>query len=276
MKPILLLLMAFHLIGVLFNIRLLASCFKDKTKYTILQKCRPAMIFQCILQLILLALNAYQVTKAFSDHQEKEWCGTNGVFTTPVAFFLIYNLLAILAIEDPSIVGLKRKLSPIQAMSAAFITGIISCGILLWAGFFSTAELCTSHLASIAACWLMIGILLVLAWKICMHVDQDAAKTTSRETSPELNFQSKHKATVFLAALVVVCILFAILKLVETVVISLQQRVDFQNWTDIQFFQKLVSVNVIWLAVGIALPVCFQQLIDYSADAYELMKTIPA
>ncbi|KAL9970230.1 hypothetical protein ACROYT_G022570, partial [Oculina patagonica] len=116
MDPSYVFLMALHLVGVLFNIRMLASCFKDKAIYTILQKCRPAMITQCILHLSLLALNANEVTRAFRSEQGHEWCGTTNVLMTSVGFLMIYNLLAILAIEDHTIVGLKREVSTKVAM----------------------------------------------------------------------------------------------------------------------------------------------------------------
>lgn len=58
--------MAVHLIGVSFNLRLLLSCFKDKQRNIFLEKCRPIMVFQCVLQLTVLAMNANRTGKMFN------------------------------------------------------------------------------------------------------------------------------------------------------------------------------------------------------------------
>lgn len=266
MGPIFVLLITFHLIGALLNVRLLASCFKDKMKYVFLQKCRPTIIFQCFLQLILLAFNAYQVKYDFSDHQGKKRCDFIGVFMTSLTFFLIYNLLAIQAIEDLSILGLKRVLTPRQAISAVLIAGILTCGSLLWAGCLFTAGLCTSHLASAAACWLISIILLMSAWKI---YSRGAPDTT---TIMPQDFEVKDRGTVFwLTGLVFLCALLTLSKFAEAV-----QIIDMQQWVDLKKMVRLFSINVIWLAVGIVLPVCFQFLIESSADDFEWMKIDPA
>ena len=100
MEPCYWLLMMFHLFGLFYNVRLFRSCFKDKTKYAVLQKSRPLMICQSILQLILLSLNANEATMAFTNKQQEEWCGTNSILMTSVGFLMIYNILAMLAIES--------------------------------------------------------------------------------------------------------------------------------------------------------------------------------
>ena len=267
MNPSYLFLMALHLIGVLFNIRMLASCFKDKAKYTILQKCRPAMISQSILHLTLLALNADEVTKAFSSEQSHDWCGTNSVLMTSMGFLMIYNLLAILAVEDHTILGLKREVSTKVAMSGTLIAGTVSCGMLLWASAASTPELCVSYLASSVSCTLMMFLLLFLAFRICAQVDHDAGKTSTDETSLWLSVLSKNKTAVFFTTLIVVCIVIAFFEALSTAVTSIQES-DVESQKS-RFFHKVFYLNIIWFAVGIALPVIFRQLIDSSANAKE-------
>ncbi|XP_078373610.1 uncharacterized protein LOC144657172 [Oculina patagonica] len=259
MNPSYMFLMALHLVGVLFNIRMLASCFKDKAKYTILQRCRPVMITQCILHLSLLALNANEVTKTFSSEQGHEWCGTTSVLMTSVGFLMIYNLLAILAIEDHTIVGLKREVSTKVAMLGTFIAGVISCGMLFWASAVSTSELCVSYLASSVACTLMMFLLLLLAFRICTQTAHDSAKTSTDETSLWLSILSKNKIAVFLT---VFCIVFEVLSIVFT---SIRAQESIAQFQESRFFQKIFYLNIIWFAVGIALPVIFRQFIDSNA-----------
>ncbi|KAL9970232.1 hypothetical protein ACROYT_G022572 [Oculina patagonica] len=270
MDPSYVFLMALHLVGVLFNIRMLASCFKDKAKYTILQRCRPVMITQCILHLSLLALNANEVTRAFRSEQGHEWCGTTNVLMTSVGFLMIYNLLAILAIEDHTIVGLKREVSTRVAMSGTLIAGVISCGMLLWAGAASTSELCVSYLASSVACTLMMFLLLLLAFRICTQTAHDSAKTSMDETSLWLNILSKNKTAVFFIALIVFCIVLAVFEVLSAAVISIRAQESIAQFQESRFFQKVFYLNIIWFAVGVALPVIFRQLIDSNANSKEI------
>ncbi|KAL9970233.1 hypothetical protein ACROYT_G022573 [Oculina patagonica] len=254
-------LMAFHLVGVLFNLRMLASCFKDKAKYTILQKCRPFMIFQCILQLTLLACNAYEVTRAFDSQQIAEWCGTNGVVMSSVGFLMIYNVLAMLAIEHHTIVGLKRQVSP---RIAILIFGIIICGILFLMCFFSAPELCASNIALTVACsWLMILILWVI-WRVCTHVDHDATKTSTETYGTLPEFLRKNKTAVFFSALIFLAI---VVKIFLDVISS--GASSFQEFLVIRFLERVIYLYIMCFAVSISLPLHFLQIIESSPKEAE-------
>ena len=268
--------MALHLVGVLFNIRMLASCFKDKASHTILHKSWQLMVWQCILQLTLLVLNADEVARAFSE-QEQEWCRTKRILVTSVGLFMIYNVLAILAVEDPSIVCLKRELSPKAAMKGTLTAGVITCGILFWVGAVSSSAPCVSHIASTFASALMILFLLMLVFRICTQADH-SMKSSTVETSLLLSFTRKCKRAVFLTAFAaLVCTALAIVQLLSTVVSCVSVVNSFYTqenyaefWPGVGFLQKIFYLNIIWLAVGIALPVTFRQLIDSSVDIKEI------
>jgi len=273
MNPSYLIMMVLHLVGVLFNIRMLTSCFKDKASHTILQKSWRFIVWQCILQVTFLVLNADEVTRAFGD-QGSECCQTNKILTTSVALFIIYNLLAILAVEDHAIVCLKRELSPRVAMSATLTAGVTSCGILLLVGAISSPALCVSHIASSFACTLMILLLLVLVFRICTQADQDTVKSSTEETSLLLGFLSKNKTAAFLTAFVaLVCttmIIFQLLGTVASFITVVTSGYTQENYTEfphrVGFLQQIFYLNITWFVVGIALPVIFRQLIDSSVD----------
>lgn len=272
-----LILIALHLVGALFNIRMLASCFKDKASHTILHKSWPLMVWQCILQVTLLVLNADEVTRAFGE-QEPEWNRSKRILMTSVGFFMIYNLLGILAVEDPTIVCLKRELSAKVAMTGTITAGVTSCGILFWVGAVSSPVIpCVSHIASSFASTLMILFLLMLVFRICTQADH-SMKSSTAETSLLLSFTRKCKTAVFFTAFVaVVCTALAIVQLLSTVV-SCAAVVDSfygqENYAEFRpgvgFLQKIFYLNIIWFAVGIALPVTFRQLIDSSVDTKEI------
>ena len=273
MNPSYLILMALHLVGVLFNIRMLASCFKDKASHTILRKSRPFMVWQCILQVTLLVLNADEVTRAFGE-QGPEWCQTKRILITSVGFFIIYNLLAILAVEDHTIVCLKRELSPKVAMSGILTAGIVSCGILFWLEAVSSLTLCVSHIASSFASILMILFLLLLAFRISTQAEQDTVKPSTEETSLLLSFLSKNKTAVFFTAFITLfCTILAVFQILGAVVSCVSvvtSAYTQENYAEfphgVGFLQKMLYLNIIWFAVGIALPVIFRQLIDSSID----------
>ena len=278
MNPSYLIMMALHLVGVLFNIRMFASCFKDKASSAILQKSRPLMIWQCILQVTLLVLNGDEVTRAFGE-QRQAWCRTNRTRMTSVGFFMIYNLLAIVAVEDHTIVFLKRALSPKVAMLGSLTAGFTSWGILLWVGAVSSPALCVSHLATSLASMLMIFLLLLLAFRICTQVD-DTMKSSTDETSLLLSFISYNKTAVFLTAFVaLVCSTLAIFQFLGTVVSCVVTNAYTQERYSefphgVGFIQKIFYLSIIWFVVGIALPVIFRQLIDSSANNKEFSDDI--
>ncbi|KAJ7379677.1 hypothetical protein OS493_014081 [Desmophyllum pertusum] len=253
---------------------MLASCFKDKAKKTVLQKCRPFMIFQCILHLTLLALNTNEAVKAFGNDQGQKWCGTNSVLMTSVGFVMTFNILAILAIEDHTILCLKREVSPAEAMAATLVAGMISCGVLFWAGVLSVEGLCSSHIASIVACSLLWLLTSWVLWRICTQVE---LVTRSTETSLLLDFLNKNKMAVFFSALIVVCIiLIIILDVISSVVSSFEQTEE--EFQDIKSFERVIYLYVMCFAAGVALPSFFQQLLDSSdngSDEKVLMEFIP-
>lgn len=276
MNPSYLFIMLLHLVGVLFNIRMLASCFKDKASSTILQKSWPFMIWQCILQVTLLVLNADEVTRTFAE-QAPEWCGNNRILSTSASLFMMYNLLAILAVEDHTLVFLKRELSPKVAMLGTLTAGITSSGVLFWAGAASSPALCVSHITSSFASTLMILVSVLLAFRMCTQAD--TRKLSTNETSLLFSLISKNKKAVFVTAFVaLVCSTLVIFQFLRTVVSSVSLHVTCVYTTErdadfphgVGFIQKIFFLNIIWFVVGIGLPVIFRQLIDPSVNAKEI------
>ncbi|RMX41436.1 hypothetical protein pdam_00013497 [Pocillopora damicornis] len=109
--------MAVHLIGVSFNLRFLLSCFKDKQRNIFLEKCRPIMVFQCVLQLTVLAMNANRTGKMFNYFD---------------------------AMTDHTIIGLNREPSSEEAIPVLLIAGVVTLEI----GLYLTLEQLILHGAS--------------------------------------------------------------------------------------------------------------------------------
>ena len=258
MCPTYLLLLAFHLVGLFFNIRMFASCFKEKAKYAILQKSRPFMICQFILQVALLALNANEATTTFGKEPSQKWCGINSVLMTSVAFLMTYNVLAMLAIEHHAVVGLRREPS---SKVALLLFGIITLGIVISVSVFSVTELCTSYTTLTVTCSTLMLLILWALWRMCTYIDHDTPKTTT-ETSTLLDFLRKNKTVVFFSALTILTIVLKIILDVFCSVLFNFQSVE-EEYQGIQFFEKVIFLYVMCLAVGISLPLHFQNLIDF-------------
>ena len=119
---------ALDLAGIL-NIRMLRSCFKDKTKKKFLQKCRTLTVLQCTCQVTILVADAVESWKGF-DIQPTESCHVFRVLASSTLFFQGYNLLAIFIfyVDDPTAHGnraLCSKLKILAALSLGFISSVI-------------------------------------------------------------------------------------------------------------------------------------------------------
>ena len=73
MNLIYLLLAAVDLAGVFFNIRMLRTCFKDKTKNTFLQRSRMVAIWQVACQATILGMDAVELWNGL-DVQPRDSC----------------------------------------------------------------------------------------------------------------------------------------------------------------------------------------------------------
>jgi len=237
-----------------------ASCFKDKAKYTILQKTKPFMLCQCIIQVAILALNANEATTTFEKehHGSKEWCGTNSVLMTSLGFLMIYNVLAMLAMEHHAMVGLRREPS---SKVALLMFGLLTFGIVLSITAFSVTELCASYTTLTVACSLLMFVILWVLWRVCTYVDHETPKI-STETFSLLYVLNKNKNVLFFSTLIVLAVVLKIiLDVVSSVVFNYQEVED--EFKSLQFIEKVLFLYIICFAAGISLPLHFQNLIDF-------------
>lgn len=259
------LLLTFHVVGVLFNLLLMMSCFRDKEKYTLLQKSRAVIIFQSVLHVALLALGAHESMKTFSDEEQWGWCTTDSALIIFVSFGLVYNLLAMLSIEYHTMICLKRPLSPLVAMLGTLIAGISTPGFFFWAGFFTDEELCISQTASTVASTLLLVLLLSIVWQVCTQTEHAATKTKSSTDSSHglLNSLRKSKASVSVTALFLFCVGLA---LFLEAIRSNAGFEEIEQLKKIMFFERVFYLYIMCFGVGISLPVIFLQIIDSSAN----------
>ena len=225
------------------------------------------MICQFFLQVALLVLNANEATTTFGkERSQTEWCGTNSVLMTSAAFLMTYNVLAMLAIEHHTIVGLRREPSPRVAL---LMFGIITFGIVISVSVFSVTELCTSYTTLTITCSMLMLLILWALWRLCTYVDHDTPETTT-ETSALLDFLSKNKTVVFFTVLIVLAIVLKIILDVFSSVLFNFQPVE-EEFQGIQFFEKVIFLYATCFAVGISLPLHFQNLIDFIPKEVDML-----
>ena len=129
--------MPLDLAALVFNVRMLRTCFKDKTKYKFLQRGRILVICQCTCQVTILVTDAIESWKGFAS-QLREYCNIYRILSLSVMFFQACNLTAILTIyfkrrETSGNRELSTKLKVFAVLSLGF-TGSV---VIWWYNCFS-------------------------------------------------------------------------------------------------------------------------------------------
>lgn len=259
-------LMAFHVVGVLVNLRMLVHCLKEKARYSVLQSCRSGLIFQGILHVAVLALNAEESVRVFSAEETKNWCTTNNIFIVSLGFVMVYNLLAMLATDYHTILFLRRVLSPHVALLGTLTAGIATVSLLYWAGCFTIERLCSSQMATTVGCSLLLLVTMSIVWHIWSGPGEYVTKKmkSSEETSHDLlDLLIKSKTSTFVTCLFLFCVGFALLL---ELISSEASFSDIEQVEDFIFYKKVFYLYVLCFGVGISLPLIFHELIVSSVD----------
>ena len=254
---------ALDLAGIFFNIRMLRSCFKDKTKYTFLQNCRTLTVCQFVCQAIILVADAVESWKGF-EIQPRETCNVFRILMCSTLFFQGCNLLAILVIYFDHPVGQGNlELSSKLKISAALSLGFIGSVVIWWCScfaqdFFSQLAITVLFIVAVAFVVLLFA---ADATKIIQDPLDDAAtpETSTKTYSLLCKVYKEHQRPVF----------FIILLLLSLVVIlsGSPHSAETEGFKEM-FFYSIVTRFV----VGIILPVTFSDLIELSQKEENEMK----
>ena len=133
MNLICLLLAAVDLAGVFFNIRMLRTCFKDKTKNTFLQRSRMVAISQVACQATILGMDAIESWNGF-DVQPRESCNVFRVLSIIMMLFEASNIIVIMIVYVDHNMRYQNQemLSSKLKMTVAVSLGIIGSIITWW------------------------------------------------------------------------------------------------------------------------------------------------
>ena len=253
---------ALDLAGIIFNMRMLRSCFKDKTKYTFLQKCRTLAVCQCVCQVIILLADGIEMSKGL----ETESSNIVRVLSSSTLFSVGCNLMAILIIyfDQPTVHGTSELRSKLK-ISATLSLGLFGSAIIWWKSYFSQDRLHIFRMTPLPVLFVVSVAFIVLlfacdARNIIHDQVEDDPQEASMETCSLLwKVLQEYRRLVLFTFLLLVCLL----------VILSWSPLSAEN----EALKDALYSVITRLVVGIVLPVTFTDLIESSKQEENGLKT---
>jgi len=253
---------ALDLAGIIFNMRMLRSCFKDKTKYTFLQKFRALAICQCACQVVILVADAVESWKGL-ETQPRESCNVFRVLSSSALFFQGCNLIAILIIyfDQPTAHGASELCSKLK-ISTALSLGFTGSAMIWWYTCSSQEFLFQMALRVIFVVSVAFVVLL-FAWDarntIQDQLEDDTQQASMNTCSLLWKVLKEHRRSVLFITLLLVCLL---------IILSGSPR-SAEN----EALKDALYSVITRFVVGIVLPVTFTDLIESSKHDENGLKT---
>lgn len=252
---------ALGLVGFFFNLRMLLSCFKNKTKYTFLQNIWPVVICQTVYHVTVLVMNTVDAWTRL-DVQREDYCSVVYVLvSTVMTFFVGGNLMVILAMESHNnSVDQSRESLPTCTL---FKTAVLALGFtvaVILRCYICFHQQLTFYVMNIGV--IVVVTIVVLLLVACgssmssLDLDRITAKLPMPKTSWLIRCK-KNKGIVLFVALFLMCTGLAVTQLFST-----------------QAFQAFSYLLIMNAVVGIALPVIFGDFIVSSSELENKMKTV--
>ena len=258
-----LLMTALDLAGITFNLRMLRSCFKDKTKYTFLQKCRTLAICQCVCQVIILITDGIEMFKGL----EIESSNIVRVLSSSTLFYLGCNLMAILIIyfDEPSAHGTSELRSKVK-ISATLSLGLFGSAIIWCKSYFSQDRLHIFQMTPLPVLFAVsvTFIVLLFSWDarniIHEQVEDDPQAASMETCSLVWKVIQEYRRPVLFIFLLLVCLLVML------------------SWSPLsaenEALKDALYLVITRFVVGIVLPVTFTDFIESSKQEENGLKTV--
>lgn len=257
-----LLMAALDLTGIVFNLRMLRSCFKDKIKYTFLQKCRAVAVCQCACQVTILVADAVESWKGLQT-QPREYCDVFRVLSSSTLFFQGCNLIAILIIffDQPKLHGASELCYKLK-ISAALCLGFTG-SLIRWYSCFAQ-EFLFQMVLRVVYVVTVAFVVFLFAYNARNNIHdkpEDETQQASMKTCSLLwKVFKEHRVPLLFITLLLACFL---------VILSWSFRsVENESQKDVLY---LVITRFV---VGIVLPVTFTDLIELSKQEENGLKTV--
>ena len=236
---------------------MLRGCFKDKTQYKFLQKCRTLAICQCACQVILLA-DAVELWKGL-ETEPRESCNVFSVLSSS----MLCNLMAILIIyfDQPTAHGAFELCSKLK-ISAALFLGFTGSAMIWWYTC-SSGEFLFQMVLKVIFVTSVAFVLLFFAWdarnNVHVQLEVDTQNASMKTCSLLWKVFKENRRPVHFITLLLLCLF---------VILSWSPR-SAENEA-----LKYVLYSIITrFVVGIVLPVTFTDLIELSKQEENGLKS---
>ena len=246
------------LAGVYFNLRMLLSCFTVEPKRSFLREYRPLVICQFIYQVSVLAMNSIEAWGGLDVQHDESSCSVLKMTSICINIFLVSNLVAMLivAVEQP-ITYNNQELSPKLLMLVPVCLGFTGSAILWWCSCSSLHEFESQVIAIIF--FVVFLPLPLVTWKKYTQRDQTSEKLDAALLWA--TFKENKKVCAVAVWLLICC----------AVVIG--SGTSSRSPSE-EFNEKIICVFMINSAVGIGLPVAFNELFDSIYENVKETKTV--
>lgn len=255
MKSLYLLLGAVDLAGVFFNIRMLRTCFKDKTKNTFLQRSRMLAIWQVVCQATILGMDATELWNGF-DVQPRESCNVFRVLTIIMMLFEACNITVIMIIYVDHYMGHQNQemLSSKLKMTVAVSLGIIGSIITWWCSCGSQEILSQKAVKVMAVVYVAFVVFLTSSTlrNNTIGLSEDITTEASMDTCPSL-FRQAYKYDKKLISFITLLLMAFVLVLSDVPRLSLR-------------FKETCFFIITRFVVGVTLPLTVIDMVDSSHE----------
>lgn len=248
---------ATDLAAVYFNIRMLLSCFKDRTKRPSLQKLRPFVICQCFYQVTILATNTLKVWGALGVDHGEPFCVLR-MLETAMKMLLYCNLIAISVVIVPE--DKDRQFRPMLLVFAALCLVFIG-STAIWRHSCWLREVLPQK-----AMILILAFLLLLLLLLYAKITQLDLIDTELQTSSPCDILRENKTFILATFWLILCCGLILLKVLDLPWVPLKELGE-QN----VFYLNAFMLNSV---VGIALPLVLTDWLNSSKEEETEMKTI--
>ena len=267
---------ALDLAGVFFNIRMLRSCLKDRTKYTFLQKCRALVICQFAYQVTILVTNAVESWQLLLDIQPRECCYILRVLSISMMFFQACNLTVILIIHsDYSMAnGIREASSNKLKISAVVSLGFIGSA-MIW--YSSLTQQFNSQMAVIISVF-VVTMMFVIFMYAAVSMTIDNIHDELEDTIPEASMKAcslmwkvckVNKRYVFFITFLLTC-----LAVFSSGLPRSGSPLGSQDFAQTEVFKERLYSFITQVVFGIILPVTISEMIIDSSHEEEHEKEV--
>ena len=246
-----LLITALGLVGVFFNLQMLLTCYKNKTKNTFLQNIWSLVICQLVYHVTVLVINTVDAWTRLEVQQE-EYCSTIYLLiSTFMTFFVGGNLMAILAMEcrNPTAYQSRVLIPTCELFTTAALALGFTVSVILRL-YTCSREQSAFYLMVISLIVVVtIVVLLLVASGPSLQLHNITPKPTAMPKTSLPHRFMKNKGIVLFVALFLMCVCVSVTQLFSP-----------------QAFYAAFYLLIMNAVVGIALPLTFNGFVDSRSE----------